>query len=417
MLVVLKDSSLRPVCFWHTQCGATWICYDSAADISEETVLCANKLSASELKEAGLSCCYYISSEMVIGTLPDGIAYFQQSIDYLVEQCYKRFEADFTLMFDEGKIHQILFKITDWLQRQVPLTEKYLTTSFSPSACCANADDSTLKQIMCKMVTDIVNNEKITNCNVPEQIDHLAKVLNSRLLDNDFKEKFRERCASIINQNTDHNCQSVLAELVHTIFMKIAGVIMDRKSLLELNHLIGCPDKVQVRFHGIHSEIFRGSRVMCILEGQLKKYAEQMNIAWDSLISYAPNYTVCDHSIVSGTLFLECLAVYSEIMEKLGNYPMYRSLWMTTAERENEQDNFLLSKAVGETCFSILLHNIYINDEQHQYGIPYRQKPSVSCMGRINAYRVYVRHHPRSSSSHAPRVVVNMLGGLMVALP
>lgn len=386
ILTVLKDASLRPVCFRHTQCGTTWVCYDGAADISEEIALRANKLSASELEEAGLSCCYYISSETAAGNLPDGISYFRQSMDYLVEQCYKRFEADFTLMFDEEKIRQILFEITAWIQQQVPLTEHYFATGLLNSACSTDAYDSTLKQIMCRMVTDIVNAEKITNCNVSKQIDRLAEVLNSKLLGDSFKEDFREKCASIINQNTDYNCQSVLAELIHTILTKNTEMMTVRKPLLELIPSIECPDRVLVRFRGIHSEIFSGSRVMGVLEGKLKKYAERMNIAWDSLMSYAPNYTVCDHSIVSGTLFLECLAVYSEMMEKLGNHPLYRSLWMTTAELENRQDDFLLSKAVEEACFSILLHNIYINDEQHQYGIPYMQDMAVNAFSYFSAF-------------------------------
>lgn len=386
ILVVLKDKKLRPICFWCSNSEKHWVYYNFKSGISEETAKSANELSTFELKKLGFSSSYFVVPKEMDEILPDDLLYYDKNIDCLIKQCYKRFEADFTLLFDEKRIGNILFEIGAWIETQIPSVDFFLENGLAYTVVSDDEDDHIVKNILSNMILEIVNAENIKNVNIESQLTQIASVLNKRIKNNDFRNEFINNCAKEINQNTDSNCQTIILELMSRILFWTKKDIPKPTCMLELENPKEEPESLLVKFKGIQPEIFSCSKALLELETRLIEQAKQLGVEWNMLTAYTTSYSTCDHSIVSGTILLDYLSVYSYLIKKCEDFPMLGNLLKSKGLFLPNKSDISVSNAVEEACFSILLHNIYIYDIHHPYGIAYEQNVRINAFSYFSAF-------------------------------
>lgn len=106
-------------------------------------------------------------------------------------------------------------------------------------------------------------------------------------------------------------------------------------------------------------------RQMEFLAGRL-----QLDIA--KLQYYRPNYSTCDHGVLSAAMVFDALSFCFYLKKAIGEAPPANFAWDTLAGIDqilSEESLFVYADAI----FSILLHNVYTETAKPEYGVRYKQ--------------------------------------------
>lgn len=102
----------------------------------------------------------------------------------------------------------------------------------------------------------------------------------------------------------------------------------------------------------------------------IRQQAERLNIEFEQLISYTPDYTNCDHGLASAAMLYQAAAVRNALLEYTQKRKDMRLIWNQKVRLPD--DRKIMLEDASSVVFSVLLHNIYSGKEK-SYGISYKQ--------------------------------------------
>lgn len=102
---------------------------------------------------------------------------------------------------------------------------------------------------------------------------------------------------------------------------------------------------------------------------QIARLSECLNININRLCEYNTPYSNCDHGLVSAGLLYQTIC-FNHKLHSIHDKHISMS-WLGKYEKQSH-DKHLITFA--DVIFAILLHNIYVEDNNHKYGVNYTQQ-------------------------------------------
>lgn len=105
---------------------------------------------------------------------------------------------------------------------------------------------------------------------------------------------------------------------------------------------------------------------------QMEKLARDLSLKMETLETYRPDYSTCDHGILSAALLFQALATYHYLAQAAKQNSPIEFAWSAPGgihELVGEESVALYADAV----FAIMLHNIYTRRARPRYGLCYQQ--------------------------------------------
>ena len=110
----------------------------------------------------------------------------------------------------------------------------------------------------------------------------------------------------------------------------------------------------------------------------MNELSKQLGISLSELERYRTDYTVCDHGLVSASLFLDIIAFNEEFIKLLSQYPI---LGLSCNKKELTDKTI---KSYARVAFSILLHNVYVKSSK-PWGIDYKHNIDINAFAYFGA--------------------------------
>lgn len=105
---------------------------------------------------------------------------------------------------------------------------------------------------------------------------------------------------------------------------------------------------------------------------EIEKRAEDLGVKLEKLATYRPDFSACDHGVVSSMLLFQALAFCYDLSQVAQHNSPIEFAWNTPGGIDDlvkEESVALYADAI----FAILLHNIYTKKARPQYGLCYQQ--------------------------------------------
>lgn len=385
ILTVVNNSEFQPIILYYHLAGKRIIFCNDSVETPEDLLTRIETMDFEELASLNISVRYFIRQQAL--PLPDGICHLSDSFEYIAEQCQKRFSSDFSLLFCEKDIPNLLYKISQWIEKKVPFT--FLIPVSTPlehyESKINSADNALITKLYQDHATKIINSQTMDVLNAEHQIARLGKHFLAEVESKNFISDLYSDYSKISNSDPDKSCDSQLKELIGMVFGYVSKNAIDRSPIIELLNK-KANWQPYVMFHGLEKDRFATSSRIQQLYKELEENATALGLTLEQIMKYKSQYNYYDHGIVSAGLLVEGYGVFSTIMEKLGSHPFFRNVWQTPRNWKALSDEFHLSCAISESIFAVLLHNIYVKTPNNKYGLEFIHDSNVNAMSYFLAF-------------------------------
>lgn len=107
------------------------------------------------------------------------------------------------------------------------------------------------------------------------------------------------------------------------------------------------------------------------LYSRMEELASALGLELSVLESYRPDFSSCDHGVLSAAILFQALAVFRDIEKVAANHFPIRCAWDTPEGFQMMEPQSI--QLYADVVFSILLHNVYTQNAKPEYGLHYQQ--------------------------------------------
>lgn len=384
ILTIACDLELRPVIVRYGS-TANPIVY-CRRDIPSDAVFLSHigELKPLELKKHGLILFYYVRWSKI--PLPKEIQHLEESIKLIAHHCRQRFSSDFGLMFSEEQIPQLLCKISEWIERKVPLPD----LDAKVVACKTKQkqiDNELITRLYRERAIRLLNNQKMEVLAPESQMEKLGKSFLHEIQGANFLSELYREYNRISNTDPDTTCDAQLQELTKIVYQTIkelAKPSKQRKPVIEIK--AGKINEYKVIFRGLEKNRFTESTSVKQLFKLLERNLNALGLKWEDIEAYKPRHNFFDHGKVSAGLLIEGYGIYSSVMERMGESPFFRSVWQIPEDMQALNKKYEVKNEIVEAIFAVLMHNIWVKSDSNPSGLAFMQDVSVNAMSYYLAF-------------------------------
>ena len=385
VLVIVKDSELRPVAICHGLHSNPMVYYRKNLQMDREMLSHIGELKPIELNKYGVTLTYYIRNTDV--PLPRELHHLKESIVQISRHCRNRFSSNFELLFDEDTIPQLLYKISEWIERKVPLdclcgaTSKHRTHQ-------KEIDNQLITRLYHERAAKVLNGQKMEVLDPESQVEKLGEAFLEEIQKTEFLSDLYQAYNRISNTDPDTTCDDQLRECVVIVYGTLQEIVKlgkQRNPVIEVNKGGKSKDR-KVTFRGLDKNRFNGIVSVEQLFQRLEHNLSALGLKWEDIESYKPYHNFYDHGKVSAGLLIEGYGIYSSVMEKMGDSAFFRCVWQTPEDMQALNKKYELSTEIVEAIFAVLMHNIWVNSDSNPSGLKFIHDLSVNAMSYYLAF-------------------------------
>lgn len=363
-LAVVEQQKGNPLVFvrWEEEGNSRAICRHDAS-LPAGTLYAVKNMIPLDVR--GLSIRYYLCVEdFEQRTLNGGGAYrafhreVQQFDTYLPEQLRRQF----SLIYHDSCITQAFYKVCDWHQahwgqsdkEQAQQAETLNQYGDALSTCFAKAIQESVQQ----ETKTALKNTEVTVKNLEEIIKGIGRKIQAIDLGKVQKDAiFDYEKGGIPGEIFDYS-RRLYWNLWETLECRTTGAPYMRMA----------GQNIQITPFSFEAD----NGLAKALYAGLKKRGKELDLDLEMLETYQPDFSTCDHGVVSAMLLFQALAFCHDLSRAAQKNSPIEFAWNAPGgihEITEEKSTALYADAI----FAILLHNIYTKRAQPKYGLCYRQ--------------------------------------------
>ena len=313
----------------------------------------------------GVSICYYLCLEDFKQRFLDcSGAYkaFQSEAQQFDSYLPERLRRQFSLIYHDSCISQAFYEICDWHQthwqqmnreqeQQGGTLDKYGETL---TACFSKA----IREGVTQEAQAALKNAEIA----VENLEEIIEMLGERIKTIDIRKIQKDAAHNYEKGGIPSEIFNYSRQLCWNLWEALGSHGSD-VSYMRIND-----QKIQITpfSFGGNNEFAKA------LYGQMEQRAGDLGMKLKALETYRPDFSACDHGVLSAMLLFQALAFCYDLSQAAKQNSPIEFAWNMPGgihELVKEKSVALYADAI----FAILLHNIYTKRARPQYGLQYQQ--------------------------------------------
>lgn len=253
-----------------------------------------------------------------------------------------------------SNIKFIIFKTYAWIFESLPLNDTKEEALYDKNYHICQGEY--IKKYFNNKINETIKSENTDSDNFLENIIQNLHNLtsNNRKVNNIKKE---------INSQTDKLYEDRFG-ITHNFTQYYKDKIHDIKEHIDISN------SIELDFNKVFTKRYSNNFSKKLLE-KIKKISIKMNIDFNQLTNYSPNYARYDHGIASASLIFQLLS-FNESIKDYCNGKALSLSWSNEFLNEQSLDFY------SDVIFSILLHNIYCKKYDPDNGVDYEQNIHIN---------------------------------------
>lgn len=311
-----------------------------------------------------LSVHYYLCEEdFRDNLLGHGSAYqaFEREAQYFNRFLPEHFRRQFSLICDDSSITQIFCDIGNWHHVNwswKEKTESDLESEFEQDQkVMSNCFSAALQESVHRATKVALKDVKLTTENLKETIESLGeriKAIDIPEIQRTATQNYKKR-----------GVPSEIFNYSNRLYSNLARELGNRKteSYIQIENQIA---SVSPFLYEDNNELAKA------LYKRVEELASALGLKLSALKKYRPDFSSCDHGVISADMLFQTLAVFHD-MEKAvkNNFPIMYA-WDTPEHLQSMMETDYI-QLYADVVFSILLHNVYTRNAKPKYGLQYQQ--------------------------------------------
>lgn len=360
-LAVMERQRGCPLAFikWERN-GDSYVIYRHDANLPVGVIYAVKKMLP--LNFEGFFICYYLCMEDFKRIFLDYSGAYhafqleaQQFDTYLPEQLRRQF----SLIYHDSCITQVFYEICNWHQThwsQMNRGQQTETLRYGEalSTCFSKAIQESVK----RESETVLKNTEVTVKNLEEIIERLGKQIQTIDVGKVQREAIYDYEKGGIPGEIFYYSEQLYGNLWDALGSHITDV-----PYIRLN---GQNIQITPFFFAVDNELAK------TVYSEIEKRAEDLGLKLEKLATYRPDFSACDHGVVSSMLLFQALAFCYDLSQVAQHNSPIEFAWNTPGGIDDlvkEESAALYADAI----FAILLHNIYTKKARPQYGLCYQQ--------------------------------------------
>lgn len=385
VLIIAKDAALRTVAICHGLTSTPEVYYLKKLKMDIDMLSHIGELGPEDLRTCGVTLTYYIPNKCA--KLSEGYSHLEESIREISRCCRNRFSSDFGLLFSENEISQLLYKISEWIERKVPL-DLFADKQSKFRTRQREIDNQLLTKIYQEKAAKIIGTQKMELLDPEGQVKKLGHAFLEEVQKDSFISALFREYNQISNTDPDTTCDEQLRECVRIIYQSIQDTLATKKKRGSVVKVIkySKSKKNKIVFNGLEQNRFNEITTVKRLYRQLEQHLDALGLHWRDIKTYKHATKLYDHGKVSAGLLIEVYGIFSSVMEDKGNSEMFRCVWQTPEDIHALNKTYELKCEISEAIFAILMHNIWVKSENNPDGLNFIHDVSVNAMSYFLAF-------------------------------